>query len=189
MELTPPVQRQHRNVVRNNKSTKNKYGNSEKEINYIKKRSAELYHPPTDIMHERMISELNTDKNGNNAIPSNNAKTFMKVPFSESSSIKPSISPSSKIDAKKFSYTSLSSLRRRKTISAEEYLDAKAIKAGFRNQYDRVLTRYSEVLKALKSNVFRNSKEKYKMLKKKQGMEKYLKEVDKLKNKTNSCSI
>lgn len=187
MELTPPVQRQHRKVVRNNKSTKNKYGNSEKEINYIKNRSAELYHPPTDVMRERMISELtNNLKTGDNGSRKDAiTSSSLEIPH-------PPIdrcSESPKIDAKKFSYTSLSSLRRRKTITPEEYLDAKAVKAGFRNQYERVLTRYSEVLKALKLNVFRNPKEKRKILMKKQGMEKYLKEVDKLRNKTNKCSI
>jgi hypothetical protein len=93
------------------------------------------------------------------------------------------IEPSKKIDAKKFSYTSLSSLKRRRSITNDEYLDAKAIKAGFKNQYERVLTRYSEALKLLKSHSYSNGKEKSKLLKKIKGMEKYLKESEKLKNR------
>lgn len=178
MELTPPVQRTRKNKNTINGSTKDNRGNSDRPISYLMNKNAKIYHPPTDMLREKMISELRRD-------------VGTSSPFNVPASPIDSDVASPKIDAKKYSYTSLSSLNRRKIITNDEYLDAKAVKAGFKSHYERVLTRYSEVLRQLKSNCFRNAKEKSKILMRVRGMEKYLKEVENMKNSRfkSDCSV
>jgi hypothetical protein len=206
MELTPPPQRQKRTVTKNNKNIKapkSKYGNIEKEINYIKSKTSEKYHPPVDAIREKMLGELNCDLNANNnnndntsnnkvELPQNHVRAINRASITPNASINPQISspsingalanPSNSENVKRISYTGLSILRRKKKLTDDEYLDAKAIKAGFKDQYERVLTRYSETLRLYKSHIFGNAREKAKVLRKLHGMERYLKEAERLKS-------
>jgi hypothetical protein len=201
MELTPPVQRRKRttvkNTVKDNKTTKSKYENKEPASNCTTKK-ADIYHPSSDVIREKMVHDLSCDlKSDNNSgdIPhltaQNTARPLWKAWNTDRTLIEPLASSIQKVDVKKYSYTGLSILRRRNKLTPEEYLDAKAVKAGFRNQYERVLTRYSEAVRLYKKSIFRSAKEKSKMLRRLHGMERYLKEAERLRGCTvkNAISV
>ncbi len=159
MELVPPLQR--KNGIKNNK---NKHVNNGKTTNFIKDKNVKIYHPPKDELREKMIEDLSLHNNGNRNVMS--------------------ISPASEIVSSLISYAKLANLRKKGKLSKEEYLNAKAIKAGFKDQYERVLTRYSECVKLYKENNFKNAKDRSKMFGRMHAMEQYLKKAEKLKEKS-----
>lgn len=159
MELVPPLQR--KNNIKNNK---NKHVNNGKNESFIKDKSVKIYHPPKDELREKMIEDLSLHNNGN--------KNTMNMPRA------------SEIVSSLISYARLSNLKKKGKLSEEEYLNAKAIKAGFKDHYERVLTRYSECVKLYKENNFKNAKDRSKMFGRMRAMEQYLKKAEKLREKS-----
>lgn len=159
MELVPPLQR--KNSVKNNK---NKHVNNGKTASFIKDKSVKIYHPSKDELREKIIEDLSFHNNGNR-----NAMNIPHVLEKVNSLI---------------SYAKLASLRRKGELSEEEYLNAKAVKAGFKDQYERVLTKYSECVKLYKENNFKNAKDRSKMFRKVHAMEQYLQKAERSKEKS-----